>query len=94
MACASATSFFRESLRADAIAALAVLRQRNFRIVILSGDRPERVFAAAATLGVSPDDSHASLLPGQKEEIVRLLDRDDTLYLGDGANDSLAFNAA
>ena len=85
---------FRESLRADAIAALAVLRQRNFRIVILSGDRPEKVLAAAAVLGVSPDDSHASLLPGQKEEIVRLLDRDDTLYLGDGANDSLAFNAA
>ena len=85
---------FRESLRADAIAALAVLRQRNFRIVILSGDRPEKVLAAAAVLGVSPDDSHASLLPGQKEEIVRLLDHDDTLYLGDGANDSLAFNAA
>ena len=85
---------FRESLRADAIAALTMLRQRNFRIIILSGDRPEKVLAAAAVLGVSPADSYASLLPGQKEEIVRRLDREDTLYLGDGANDSLAFNAA
>jgi Cu2+-exporting ATPase len=45
-------------------------------------------------LGISPDDAHAALLRGQKEEIVRQLDRQDTLYLGDGANDSLAFNAA
>ncbi len=85
---------FRESLRTDAIAALGLLKARNFRLVILSGDRPEKVSAAARTLGVSPEDAHASLLPGRKEEIVRALDCHDTLYLGDGANDSLAFNAA
>ncbi len=86
--------FFRESLRADAIAALGILKQRNYRLVILSGDRPEKVLAAADLLGISQHDSHASLLPAQKEEIVRQLDHEDTLYLGDGANDSLAFNAA
>lgn len=85
---------FRESLRADAIAALTLLKERNFRLVILSGDREEKVISAASALGVAPADAHASLLPGRKEEIVRELDRQDTLYLGDGANDSLAFNAA
>ena len=85
---------FRESLRADAIAALGILKRRNFRLVILSGDRSEKVLAAAGLLGISPADSHASLLPHQKEEIVRQLDHEDTLFLGDGANDSLAFNAA
>ncbi|MES2440628.1 MAG: heavy metal translocating P-type ATPase metal-binding domain-containing protein [Verrucomicrobiota bacterium] len=85
---------FRESLREDAIAALALLRARGFRAVVLSGDRLEKVASAAAALGVAPADAHASLLPERKEDIVRELDRQDTLYLGDGANDSLAFNAA
>jgi P-type Cu2+ transporter len=85
---------FHESLRADAVAALSTLKARDFRVVILSGDRLEKVAAAARMLGVAEEDAHASLLPGRKEEIVRELDRRDTLYLGDGANDSLAFNAA
>ena len=85
---------FRESLRADAVTALGILKQRNFRLVILSGDRPGKVFVAADVLGISPADCHASLLPAEKEDIVRELDHQDTLYLGDGANDSLAFNAA
>jgi P-type Cu2+ transporter len=85
---------FRESLRADAISALQRLAKQGFRLVILSGDRGPKVAAAAEVLGVAPEDAHASLLPGEKETIVRQIDRDDTLYLGDGANDSLAFNAA
>jgi Cu2+-exporting ATPase len=85
---------FRESLRADAIAALALLKARHFRTVILSGDRQEKVAAAAAALGVAPADAHAALLPEEKERLVKDLDQHDTLYLGDGANDSLAFNAA
>jgi P-type Cu2+ transporter len=85
---------FRESLRADAISALRLLAKRHFRLVILSGDRGPKVAAAAEILGVAPEDTHASLLPGEKEAIVRQIDHEDTLYLGDGANDSLAFNAA
>jgi Cu2+-exporting ATPase len=84
----------RESLRMDAIAVLGLLKARNFRLAVLSGDRPEKVSAAAGLLGVSPEDAHAALMPGRREEIVRALDCHDTLYLGDGANDSLAFNPA
>ncbi len=85
---------FEESLRPDAMAALSALRKQNHRLVILSGDRPEKVSAAAELLGIAPEDAHASLQPAEKEALVRELDDSDTLYLGDGANDSLAFNAA
>lgn len=84
---------FAESLRPDAIAALRLLKS-NHRLIILSGDRPEKVAAAAAALGISQEDAHAALQPAEKETLVRELDAHDTLYLGDGANDSLAFNAA
>ena len=70
------------------------MKTQNYRLVILSGDRAEKVSTVAHALGIPLEDVHASLLPERKEEIVRDLDRGDTLYLGDGANDSLAFNAA
>ena len=85
---------FEESLRPDALAALNALKKQNHRLVILSGDRPEKVAAAAELLGIAQEDAHASLQPAEKEALVRELDNSDTLYLGDGANDSLAFNAA
>jgi Cu2+-exporting ATPase len=84
---------FEESLRPDAIAALSLLK-KDHRLVILSGDRPEKVAAAAAALGIAREDAHSALQPAEKEALVRQLDAHDTLYLGDGANDSLAFNAA
>lgn len=85
---------FKESLRPDTIAALARLRKKNYRLIILSGDKSEKVTAVADALGISREDAHAVLQPDEKEQIVRKLDHHDTLYLGDGANDSLAFNAA
>jgi P-type Cu2+ transporter len=85
---------FRESLRPDAVAALDELRRRGYRMVILSGDRPEKVHAAAERLGIPEEDAHAGLNPQEKESLVRGIDHHDTLFLGDGANDSLAFNAA
>jgi len=85
---------FKESLRPDTISALSKLRKNRFRLIILSGDKSEKVTAVADRLGIAKEDAHAVLQPDEKEEIVRRLDRHDTLYLGDGANDSLAFNAA
>ncbi len=85
---------FAETLRPDAAYALSSLKQMGHRLIILSGDREEKVSAAAALLGIPQADAHAALQPAEKERIVRELDDGDTLYLGDGANDSLAFNAA
>ncbi|MFK7850646.1 MAG: heavy metal translocating P-type ATPase metal-binding domain-containing protein [Akkermansiaceae bacterium] len=84
---------FEESLRPDAREALERLRTTH-RLVILSGDRNEKVQSTAKLLGIDLADAHSTLQPAEKEELVRQIDRRDTLYLGDGANDSLAFNAA
>ena len=87
---------FRESLRPDAAAQLDQLRARHIDPYILSGDRSEKVAATAAALGL--DDSHwrARMTPEEKADWVRELDPDRTtsLYVGDGANDSLAFDRA
>lgn len=85
---------FEETLRPDAAASLAALKNQSHHLVILSGDRQEKVAAAAALLDIAPEDAFSALQPAEKESIVRYIDRSDTLYLGDGANDSLAFNAA
>ncbi len=85
---------FRECLRADAADSVHALQRAGCRIVILSGDRAEKVTAAARMLELDLADAHSGMLPEEKAEVVRALDKRDTLYLGDGANDSLAFDAA
>ena len=85
---------FRESLRPGAAETLRQLTQRGYRPEILSGDHPDRVAALAEKLGIPPERAAGGLSP--EEKALRLKDRDrgDTLYLGDGANDSLAFDVA
>lgn len=85
---------FEETLRPDAAVSLNALKAQHHRLIILSGDRKEKVNTAADLLGIDPADAYSALQPEEKETLVREIDRSDTLYLGDGANDSLAFNAA
>ncbi len=84
---------FHESLRPDTEDTIRDLRQTK-KLFILSGDREEKVNATARLLGLSESEAHANLLPEQKEQLAREINQDDTLYIGDGANDSLAFNVA
>jgi Cu2+-exporting ATPase len=60
----------------------------------LSGDRREKVAAMASALGLPEAHAVAEVTPEQKASWVKMLDARDTLMLGDGANDSLAFDAA
>lgn len=85
---------FRESLRPGAIAMLRRLERSGLSLHILSGDHPEKVKQMAKSLGLPDNQSIGGLSPEQKASRVKALDRQDTLYLGDGANDSLAFDAA
>jgi Cu2+-exporting ATPase len=85
---------FRESLRAGAEGVLQWLDRRGLALHILSGDHPEKVRQMADLLLLPPDRAHGGLSPEEKAARVRAIDRQDTLYLGDGANDSLAFDAA
>jgi Cu2+-exporting ATPase len=85
---------FREYPRPDAREELAALCARGLELHVLSGDRPEKVAAMADQLGLPQTHCHANLTPEEKAATVGALDCDNTLYIGDGANDSLAFDAA
>jgi Cu2+-exporting ATPase len=84
---------FAEALRDDAVGTLAQLRQRH-ELWILSGDQPAKVARMAARLGLPAANAHGGLDPAAKAAWVARLDRGDTLYIGDGVNDSLAFDRA
>jgi Cu2+-exporting ATPase len=86
--------FFTDAVREDARAEIAALRARGLESYILSGDRREKVAAMTAALGLPVKHGVAEVSPEGKAAWVRLLDDRDTLMLGDGANDSLAFDAA
>ncbi len=85
---------FHDSVRPDARSALDALRRRGCQLHILSGDTPEKVARLGTDLSIPETHAHGGLDPEQKAARVRELDHADTLYLGDGANDSLAFDAA
>jgi Cu2+-exporting ATPase len=85
---------FREVLRPDAAAQLQALRADGYQVHLLSGDNPTRVAALARALDLPADHARGALSPQDKARAVAALDHRDTLYLGDGINDSLAFEEA
>ncbi|MCP5541370.1 MAG: heavy metal translocating P-type ATPase metal-binding domain-containing protein [Akkermansiaceae bacterium] len=83
-----------EALRDDAVAEVGRFRRLGYELAILSGDSIERVGKFAAGLGIDPANVVAGASPAEKAAWVAAHDPGHTLYLGDGANDSLAFDAA
>lgn len=91
---AIAAFHFGEEARTDAVEEMAALHDRGGAIHILSGDRRAKVDAMADRVGLAREHCHAEMSPQAKADWLREADDRDTLYLGDGANDSLAFDAA
>ncbi|MEY3895077.1 MAG: hypothetical protein RLZZ214_596, partial [Verrucomicrobiota bacterium] len=85
---------FSESLRPGAVAMLRRLERAGLSLHLLSGDHPLKVGKMAQALGLPENQAHGGLSPQEKASAVKKMDHQDTLYLGDGANDSLAFDAA
>lgn len=85
---------FHEEIRPDVTSVVRDLEARGLDVVILSGDAPARVQAMANNLGLPAAHGHGSLTPDDKAALVRTRWPDSALMLGDGANDSLAFDAA
>lgn len=85
---------FRDELRAESVEEAQALRQKGLQVSILSGDRRQKVEGIAEQLGLAATHWQAEMSPEEKADWVRRHDAEDTLYIGDGANDSLAFDAA
>jgi len=85
---------FAEAARTDARRELAALQRDGRAVYILSGDQPAKVAAMATTLGVPAVQALGGLTPEAKRDWLLQHDAAGTLMLGDGANDSLAFDAA
>ena len=85
---------FADTVRVDARAEIEALEARGLRVCILSGDAPGKVGALAEQLGLPASDAIGGLSPQAKADWLTALGSNDTLMLGDGANDSLAFDRA
>jgi Cu2+-exporting ATPase len=85
---------FTDSVRPGAREEIAALHAAGFEIFILSGDRREKVATMADALGIPTANAVAEATPDDKARWLKGVDAGDTLMLGDGANDSLAFDAA
>ncbi|HEX2749468.1 MAG TPA: heavy metal translocating P-type ATPase metal-binding domain-containing protein [Verrucomicrobiales bacterium] len=85
---------FRDSLRPDAVEAIRDLAARHLTLHLLSGDQPDKVHSIARRVGIPESRVFGAQTPYEKEAKVREIDHRDSLYIGDGLNDSLAFSAA
>ena len=91
---------FGDEPKPDVQAALAILRQRGLRLVMISGDNEGAARAMAARLGLKPEEVHANVLPGDKAAQVRRLQHNPNgtphvvAFVGDGINDAPALAAA
>jgi Cu2+-exporting ATPase len=85
---------FAEKARLDAREEVGALARRGLEIQILSGDRREKVDTLAAELGLKPENVRSEFSPHDKASWIEQHGADEVLMLGDGANDSLAFDQA
>ncbi|WP_324726038.1 heavy metal translocating P-type ATPase [Actomonas aquatica] len=85
---------FRDEARRDATVEIQRLRERGLDTFILSGDETSKVAAMARELGLPPDNAYGNQSPQAKAAWLLEHGAQDALMLGDGANDSLAFDAA
>jgi Cu2+-exporting ATPase len=84
---------FREALRTDAREAIGQLRATH-TVTILSGDRLEKVKGLARQLGLPESAAIGDRTPEEKAAFMDSLGDGGSLYIGDGANDALAFEKA
>jgi P-type Cu2+ transporter len=91
---ALASFFCADAVREDARDEIAELKQRGLEPAILSGDHSPKVATLAEALGIPAHQAFGDCSPRDKADWVTVRGADSILMLGDGANDSLAFDRA
>ncbi|MBW3575731.1 MAG: heavy metal translocating P-type ATPase, partial [Actinobacteria bacterium] len=83
-----------DELRADAVEAVAAMRQAKLTPVLVTGDNEAAARRVAGQLGI--DEVHGGVLPEDKAEIVRRLQQEGNTVamVGDGINDAPALMQA
>ena len=81
-------------VRPESAEAVAALRKAGIRVAMLTGDSHAVAASVAAQLGI--DEVFAEVLPGEKADVVRGLQEDNTrvAMVGDGVNDAPALAQA
>jgi Cu+-exporting ATPase len=87
---------FADEPKPGAREALAALRERGLRVVMISGDNRAAAVAMAQRLGLAEADVRAEVLPGDKAAQVTALKEGGHVVamVGDGVNDAPALAAA
>ncbi|WP_295537021.1 heavy metal translocating P-type ATPase [uncultured Pseudacidovorax sp.] len=88
---------FTDEPKAGAAQAVAALRARGLRVVMISGDNVHAAQALARRVGIADADVRAQVLPADKAAAVAALKEGGTrvvAMVGDGANDAPALAAA
>ncbi|MES2687562.1 MAG: heavy metal translocating P-type ATPase, partial [Pseudomonadota bacterium] len=87
---------FADEPKPEAKEALAALRARGIRIMMISGDNRGAALAMGARLGLGADEVMAEVLPGDKAAKVAALKMGGhtVVMVGDGVNDAPALAAA
>ena len=93
---ARALMAFADEPKPGAREALAVLRERGIRVMMISGDNRGAALTMAARLGLQADEVMAEVLPGDKAAKVTELRQGGHVVamVGDGINDAPALAAA
>jgi Cu+-exporting ATPase len=84
----------KDPIREDTPAAIAILKQKNIKVVMCSGDSHKTAQAVADELGI--EEVHSQVMPEDKLKIIKALQAEGYLVgmVGDGVNDAPALAQA
>ncbi len=85
---------FQDTIKDTSKKALALFKKHNVQTILLTGDNEKAALSTCENLKI--DKVHASLLPGDKANIIKQYQNDGhkVLMVGDGINDSVALETA